>query len=98
MTFEAKPNDPPELHEKAAAMKRLRDEKPVFHGLRKNAINTLLKAGCTEAETGSVVEMSEQMVRHYSKDVNKRLLILNAMKKVEDCWPEARQRVFGENT
>jgi hypothetical protein len=53
-------------------MKRLRDAGLVFHGLRKYAVNMLLEAGATEAEVSAIVEMSGQMVRHYSNDVNKR--------------------------
>lgn len=72
--------------QKADAMKRIRDAGLVFHGFRKNAVNLLLEAGCTEAEVSSIVEMSEQMVRHYSKDVDKRRLAVNAMRKLEQVW------------
>jgi len=77
------------------ALKRLRDDRLVFHGLRKNAVNMLLEVGCTEAEVGALVEMSEAMVRHYSKDVNKRRLAVNGMKKLEAAWKETRPRLFG---
>ncbi|GGC90836.1 integrase [Chelatococcus reniformis] len=76
--------------QKTAAMRRLRDAKLVFHGLRKNAVCNLLEVGCTEAETASIVEMSEQMVRHYSKSVDKRRLATNAMKKLEAAWSHLR--------
>ena len=76
-------------------MKRLRDAGLVFHGLRKNAVNTLLEVGCTEAEVSAIVEMSEQMVRHYSKDVNRSQLNLSGSLKMEAGWSEARKRVFG---
>ena len=81
--------------EKKAAMARLREAGVVFHGLRKNAVNMLLEAGCTEAEVSAIVEMSEQMVRHYSKDVNKRRLAVNAMKKLEEAWKVVDPRLFG---
>lgn len=81
--------------EKAAAMKTLRDGAFVFHGLRKNAVNMLLEAGNTEAEVSAIVEMSEQMVRHYSRDVNKRRLAINGMRKLEECWKETRANLFG---
>ena len=81
--------------QKKAAMKVLRDGAFVFHGLRKNAVNMLLEAGNTEAEVSAIVEMSEQMVRHYSKDVNKRRLAINGMKKLEECWKETRANLFG---
>jgi hypothetical protein len=74
---------------------RIRDENLVFHGLRKNAVNMLLEIGCTEAMVSAVVEMSEAMVRHYSRDVNKRRLAIAGMKKLEEGWKEARLNLFG---
>lgn len=82
--------------EKKAAMKRLREGGFVFHGLRKNAVNMLLEAGGTEAEVSAIVEMSEQMVRHYSRDVNKRRLARNVMRKLEEAWKETRRNLFGD--
>ena len=52
----------------------------------------------TEAEVSAIVEMSEQMVRHYSKDVNKRRLAINGMKKLEECWAQTRTNLFGEGS
>lgn len=80
------------------ALKQLRDERLVFHGLRKNAVNMLLEVGCTEAEVGAIVEMSEAMVRHYSRDVNKRRLAVNGMKKLEAAWKDMRPRLFGPSS
>lgn len=39
----------------------------VPHGLRKNAVNALLEAGCSAAETAAVSGQSLQMVEHYAK-------------------------------
>lgn len=64
--------------------KRFREERIVFHGLRKNAVNMLLEVGCTENQVGAIVNMSEQMVRHYSRDVNVRRLARDGMKKLEE--------------
>lgn len=83
MTFEAGEDASPEDKAKAKAMKRLREARMVFHGFRKNAVNALLEAGCTEAEVASLVQMSEAMVRHYSKDVNRKRLAVSAMKRLE---------------
>ena len=83
---------------KAAGMARLREAGFVFHGLRKNAVNMLLEAGCTEAEVSAIVEMSEQMVRHYARDVNKRRLARTAMRKLEEGWAETRKNLFGEGS
>lgn len=39
----------------------------VPHGLRKNAVNALLEAGCSAAEAASISGQSLQMVEHYAK-------------------------------
>jgi hypothetical protein len=39
--------------------------------------------------------MSEQMVRHYSRDVNKRRLAISGMRKLEEVWKETRANLFG---
>lgn len=41
--------------------------KTVPHGLRKNAINALLEAGCTVAQTAAISKQSLQMVEHYAR-------------------------------
>ena len=87
------PTDVPSA--KREAMRRLREAGVVFHGLRKNAVNMLLEAGNTEAEVSAIVEMSEQMVRHYAKDVNKRRLAINGMRKLEEAWKVTRANLFG---
>jgi hypothetical protein len=81
--------------DKAVAMKRLREHRIVFHGLRKNAVNMLLEVGCTEDEVGAIVGMSPAMVRHYAKEVRRRHLAINAMKKLETGWAEIRKNVLG---
>ncbi|WP_245944926.1 hypothetical protein [Pelagibacterium lacus] len=65
---------------------RFREERIVFHGLRKNAVINLLEVGCTEAEVGSITNMSPEMVRHYGRDVQKRRLAVNAMRRLEENW------------
>ncbi len=39
----------------------------VPHGLRKNAVNALLEAGCSAAEAAAISGQSLQMVEHYAK-------------------------------
>jgi len=63
---------------------RLRDDLQAFaaqlgakvvpHGLRKNAVNALLEAGCSAAETASISGQSLQMVEHYAKARSQRKL------------------------
>lgn len=68
--------------------RRFREERIVFHGLRKNAVNNLLEVGCTETQVGAIVNMSEQMVRHYGRDVNLKRLARDGMQMLEARWAE----------
>jgi hypothetical protein len=77
------------------AFKRFRDERLVFHGLRKNAVNMLLEVGCSEAQVGAIVGMSPQMVAHYAKAVSKFRLARGAMKVLEEGWGAHRVAVLG---
>jgi hypothetical protein len=61
MTYKADEDASAEEREIAAAMKRLRAHRIVFHGLRKNAVIMLLEVGCTEDEVGAIVGMSPAM-------------------------------------
>jgi hypothetical protein len=95
MTLKAGEEATAEDREHSAAMKRLREQRIVFHGLRKNAVIMLLEVGCTEDEVGAIVGMSPAMVRHYAKEVRRHHLAINAMKKLEIGWSEIRKSVFG---
>lgn len=46
----------------------------VPHGLRKNAINALLEAGCSMAETAAISGQTLQLVEHYAKKRNQSKL------------------------
>ncbi len=46
----------------------------VPHGLRKNAVNTLLQAGCTIAQVGAITGQSFQTVEHYARRVDQHAL------------------------
>jgi integrase len=48
--------------------------KVVPHGLRKNAVNSLLEAGCTTAEVSGITDQSFGTIEHYAKGVNKLAL------------------------
>ena len=52
------------------------------HGLRKNAVNNLLEAGCSEKQVSAVTGMSPQMVEHYSRRVDQRRLAEQAIRKL----------------
>ncbi|MFT3967618.1 MAG: tyrosine-type recombinase/integrase [Sphingobium sp.] len=55
--------------------------KIVPHGLRKNAVNSLLECGCTVAETAAVSGQSMLIVEHYAKKRNQAKLARRAMSK-----------------
>jgi len=55
----------------------------VPHGLRKNAVNALLEAGCTIAEVAAITGQTYQIVEHYAAKVDNRKLGQAAMLKFE---------------
>lgn len=57
--------------------------KVVPHGLRKNAVNSLLEAGCTVAEVMSITGQDMQTVEHYAKRRDNRHLAREAIGKFE---------------
>lgn len=65
--------------EVARGMQAIDQEGYTPHGLRKNAVNALLEAGATEAETASITNHSLAMVEHYARQVNQRRLAKAAM-------------------
>ena len=74
--------------------KRFREERIVFHGLRKNAVINLLEVGCTESQVSAIVNMSPEMVRHYGMEVSTRRLAVDGMKLLEARWKEVRPAVL----
>lgn len=55
----------------------------VPHGLRKNAVNALLEAECSTAETSAISGQSLRMIEHYAKKRNRRRTGKAAMSKWE---------------
>jgi integrase len=55
----------------------------VAHGLRKSAVNALLEAGCSVAETAAISGQTLQMVEHYAKRRNKTKLASAAILRWE---------------
>jgi len=53
------------------------------HGLRKNAVNALLEAGCTIAEVAAITGQTHAMVEHYAQAVDQRRLARAAVLKFE---------------
>lgn len=59
------------LRDKLQAWARARGHHVVPHGLRKNAVISLLQAGCTTAEVSGITDQSIQMIEHYAREVDK---------------------------
>lgn len=55
----------------------------VPHGLRKNAVNALLEAGCTDYEVQAITGQSLPMIAHYARKVNRKKLGKAAILKFE---------------
>lgn len=62
-----KPMTAPALRARLQKWARARGCEIVPHGLRKNAVNSLLEAGCSTAEVASITGQSLQMIEHYAK-------------------------------
>lgn len=57
--------------------------KTVPHGLRKNAVNALLEAGCTVAEVAAITGQTLQIIEHYAAQVNRKKMGRAAILKWE---------------
>lgn len=57
--------------------------KTVPHGLRKNAVNALLEAGCTVAEVAAITGQTLQVIEHYAARVNRKKMGKAAILKWE---------------
>lgn len=62
---------------------RIRKAGLTFHGLRKNAVNALLEAGCKHKQVSSITGHSLVMVEHYSRNADQRKMALQAMRQWE---------------
>lgn len=56
----------------------------VPHGLRKNAVISLLEAGCTVAETAAITGQTYQLVEYYARQVDQARLGSAAILKLEN--------------
>lgn len=71
------------LRDQLQAFTRALGVETVPHGLRKNAVNHLLEAGCTVAEVAAITGQTFQIVEHYAARVNTKHLGQAAMLKFE---------------
>lgn len=70
-----------------------RGHKIVPHGLRKNAVNALLEAGCSIGETSAISGQSLGLVEHYAKRRNTRRMGDAAILKWQGTSSEHGKRV-----
>ena len=56
-------------------------ERVHLHGLRKNAVISLLEVGCSVDEVMAITGQSEKMVRHYAREIDRQKLADSGMKK-----------------
>lgn len=63
----------------------------VPHGLRKNAVNALLEAGCSVAETASISQQSLKMVEHYAAKRNQSKLANAAVERWQNATRTYKQ-------
>lgn len=71
------------LRQKLQAWAKERGHKVVPHGLRKNAVISLLEAGCTYAEVQGITDQTIPMIEHYAKKVDKLALGRAAVIKLD---------------
>jgi integrase len=65
-----RPARPDTVRIRLQAWAKERGHQIVPHGLRKNAVNTLLEIGCSVAEVSSISGQTLDMVEHYAKERN----------------------------
>jgi integrase len=71
------------LRHKLQAWAKARGHKVVPHGLRKNAVISLLEAGCTHAEVQGITDQTLPIIQLYAKKVNKLGLGRSAVIKLD---------------
>ena len=79
------------LRQKLQDWAKARGHKIVPHGLRKNAVISLLEAGCTPHEVQGITDQSREIIDHYALEVNKLTLGRAAVVKL-DAHRKARNK------
>ncbi len=84
-TIVCKPNGKPYTPSalRSVIKKHVADQVP--HGLRKNAVNALLEAGCSTGEVSAITGQTLQVVEEYAKKRDNRKMAKKAMGKWNDC-------------
>jgi integrase len=96
MSERGRPFSEPALRARLQKWAAARGQKIVPHGLRKNAVNALLEAGCSAAEVSSITGQTMQTIEHYGKQRDSEHLSRSAVIKFEarnkdaTCKPELK--------
>jgi integrase len=69
---DGKPVQPQWLRLRMVAWAKANGARRVPHGLRKNAVNALLEAGCSVAEVSAITGQTYKMVEHYAARINRK--------------------------
>jgi integrase len=79
------------LRQMIQAWAKTKGQKIVPHGLRKNAVNALLEAGCSVAEVNAITGQDLKTIEHYAKKRDRSKLGRAAIHKLDDAR-KARNR------
>jgi integrase len=90
---DGKPVAPQWLRIRLSAWTLAKGVKTVPHGLRKNAVNALLEAGCTVAEVAAITGQTYRMVEYYAAQINQRGMGDAAILKLEHS---ANRKITGK--
>lgn len=82
---DGRPADPRVLRKALQAFTAALGVETVPHGLRKNAVNALLEAGCTVAEVASITGQTFKIVEHYAAKVNRKRLSTAAIHRLDSA-------------
>lgn len=69
--------------------------KRVTHGLRKNAVNAFLEAGCSVPQVASITGQTYAIVEHYAKRVNQKNMAKAAVVKLENRRGAKKEKANG---
>lgn len=59
------------------------EDRPPMHGLRKNAVMSLIEAGCEPRQIQAITGQSLEMIEHYGQDYERDRLAIAAIHKLE---------------
>jgi integrase len=82
---------PEYIRKKIVAFTAKQGARRVPHGLRKNAVEAFLGAGCSVAETGAMTGQSYRIVEYYARRIDQRTMAKAAVFKLENKRGSGKQ-------